>query len=72
MPWNTQCRLSSTASLATDHFPHLTTYILIRGSLPRVPESLLKKRKTQEKIAVERAAKAIEDKKVRSRNTCLT
>lgn len=33
--------------------------------LPRVPESLLKKRKTADKIAAERAAKAIEDKKVR-------
>ena len=32
--------------------------------LPRVPESLLKKRKTADKIAAERAAKAIEDKKV--------
>merc|ERR1719197_2287866 len=35
------------------------------ASVPRVPESLLKKRKTADKIAAERAAKAIEDKKAK-------
>merc|ERR1719473_133626 len=38
------------------------------AALPRVPESLLKKRKTAEKYAAERAEKAIADKKAKKAN----
>lgn len=49
------------SSFKTDLYP--SDYPLFR--LPRVPESLLKKRKTAEKYAVEKAIQNVEKKKVR-------
>merc|ERR1712054_63450 len=48
------------------HSPHscLTTYS-VSNSVPRVPESVLKKRQKQIQLAEEKAIKAVEEKKAR-------